>query len=130
MNKIYLLLIVILLNSCQQYSKSSEIIHEENQDTTTQNHIKVDPSKNRQLLIGTWSSELELTDGIEKEFNGDKELSLLKYLRNVENITTVKDGCSGQATCGSCTVELSGDAVLSCVTSMKKVENLEMNQII
>jgi len=65
-------------------------------------------------------------NGIEKEFNGDLDLSLLKYLRNIENITTVKDGCSGQATCGSCTVNLNGEAVLSCVTPMKKVENLNV----
>lgn len=65
-------------------------------------------------------------NGLEKEFNGDLELSLLKYLRNIENIITVKDGCSGQATCGSCTVELNGKAVLSCVTPMKKIENLEV----
>ncbi len=65
-------------------------------------------------------------NGIEKEYNDNLELSLLKYLRNVENITTVKDGCSGQASCGSCTVELNGKAVLSCVTPMKKVEGLEI----
>ncbi len=65
-------------------------------------------------------------NGIEKEYNGDLELSLMKYLRNIERITTVKDGCSGQATCGSCTVELNGKAVLSCVTPMKKVEMLEV----
>ena len=67
-----------------------------------------------------------ILNGIKKEFNGDLELSLLKYLRNIEGITTVKDGCSGQATCGSCTVELNGEAVLSCVTPMKKVERLEV----
>ncbi|PIQ08922.1 MAG: selenium-dependent xanthine dehydrogenase [Ignavibacteriales bacterium CG18_big_fil_WC_8_21_14_2_50_31_20] len=65
-------------------------------------------------------------NGIEKEFNGDLDLSLLKYLRNIEGITTVKDGCSGQATCGSCTVDLNGEAVLSCVTSMRKIENLKV----
>ncbi len=65
-------------------------------------------------------------NGNEKEYNGDSELSLLKYLREVENITTVKDGCSGQASCGSCTVELNGKSVLSCVTPMDKVENLEV----
>ncbi|MDA3859947.1 MAG: selenium-dependent xanthine dehydrogenase [Melioribacteraceae bacterium] len=65
-------------------------------------------------------------NGVEKEYNGDLELSLLKYLRNVENITTVKDGCSGQGSCGSCTVELNREAVLSCVTPMSKIENLEV----
>lgn len=64
-----------------------------------------------------------ILNGIKKEFNGDLELSLLKYLRNIEEITTVKDGCSGQATCGSCTVQLNGEAVLSCVTQMKNIEN-------
>ncbi|MCF6269987.1 MAG: selenium-dependent xanthine dehydrogenase [Melioribacteraceae bacterium] len=67
-----------------------------------------------------------ILNGIEKEYTGDLELPLLKYLRNIENITTVKDGCSGQASCGSCTVELNGDAVLSCITPMKKVEKLEV----
>lgn len=60
-------------------------------------------------------------NGIEKEFNGDLELSLLRYLRDIENITSPKDGCSPQASCGACTVELNGKAVLSCVIPMKKV---------
>ena len=34
-------------------------------------------------------------NGISKEYNGDPELSLLTYLREHENITSVKDGCSG-----------------------------------
>ena len=61
-------------------------------------------------------------NGIEKEFNGDLELSLLRYLRDIENITSPKDGCSPQASCGACTVELNGKAVLSCVIPMKKVD--------
>lgn len=65
-------------------------------------------------------------NGIEKEFDGDPELSLLKYLRNIEGITSVKDGCSGQGSCGSCTVQLNNKAVLSCVTKMEKVEGLEV----
>jgi selenium-dependent xanthine dehydrogenase len=64
-----------------------------------------------------------ILNGIEKEFSGDLELPLIKYLRNFEGITTVKDGCSGQATCGSCTVQLNGEAVLSCVTPIKNIEN-------
>ncbi len=61
-------------------------------------------------------------NGTEKEYFGDPELSLLKYLRGVEGITSIKDGCSPQAACGACTVQLDGKAVLSCVTPMKKVE--------
>ncbi|MFZ1290422.1 MAG: selenium-dependent xanthine dehydrogenase [Melioribacteraceae bacterium] len=62
-------------------------------------------------------------NGIEKEFFGNSELSLLRYLRDIEGITSPKDGCSPQASCGACTVELNGKAVLSCVFPMSKVEN-------
>ncbi len=61
-------------------------------------------------------------NGIVKEFNGNPELSLLKYLRDIEGITSPKDGCAPQASCGACTVEFNGKAVLSCVTPMKKVD--------
>ena len=62
-------------------------------------------------------------NGVQKEYNGDPELSLLKYLRNVEGIISAKDGCAPQAACGSCTVELNKKSVLSCVIPMKKVAN-------
>ncbi len=62
-----------------------------------------------------------ILNGIEKEFSGDPELSLLTYLREHENITSVKDGCSGQASCGACTVDIDGKSKLSCITPMKKV---------
>jgi len=60
-------------------------------------------------------------NGEKKEYKGDPELSLLKYLREQVGIISPKDGCSPQAACGACTVELNGRAVLSCVTPMKKV---------
>ena len=65
-------------------------------------------------------------NGQEKEFDGDPELSLLTYLREHENITSVKDGCSGQASCGACTVEIDGRAKLSCVTKMSKVDGMNI----
>ncbi len=61
-------------------------------------------------------------NGIEKGYNGNSELSLLKYLRDVVGITSVKDGCSPQAACGACTVIIDKESKLSCVTPMKKVE--------
>ena len=64
-----------------------------------------------------------ILNGVQKEYNGDPELSLLKYLRNVEGIISPKDGCAPQAACGSCTVELNNKSVLSCVIPMKKVAN-------
>ncbi len=60
-------------------------------------------------------------NGQTKEYNGDPELPLLTYLREVEGITTPKDGCAPQAACGCCAVDLNGKAVLSCVTKMDKV---------
>lgn len=60
-------------------------------------------------------------NGQEKEFDGDPEVTLLTYLREHENITSVKDGCSGQASCGSCTVDIDGKSKLSCITPMKKI---------
>ena len=61
-------------------------------------------------------------NGIEKEYNGDIEISLLKYLREIEGLTSVKDGCSPQAACGACSVIIDNKAKLSCVYPMRKVE--------
>ncbi len=65
-------------------------------------------------------------NGKEKAYKGDENLSLLKYLREIEGIISVKDGCSGQGSCGACTVEINGKAKLSCVTKMKTLENAEI----
>lgn len=62
-----------------------------------------------------------ILNGSQKEFTGDPEMSLLNYLREYEGIISPKDGCSPQAACGACTVDLNGKAVLSCVILMKKV---------
>ena len=56
-----------------------------------------------------------------KQFDGDGETPLLTWLRLQEGITSPKDGCAPQAACGCCAVDLNGKAVLSCVTSMKRV---------
>jgi xanthine dehydrogenase molybdenum-binding subunit len=61
-------------------------------------------------------------NGQTERFDGDPELPLLTYLRDVAGITSPKDGCAPQAACGCCAVQLNDKAVLSCVTPMKKVE--------
>ncbi len=61
-------------------------------------------------------------NGREINYKGDPNFTLLKYLREVENITSVKDGCSGQGVCGACTVQINGMSKLSCVTKMGKLE--------
>jgi len=62
-----------------------------------------------------------ILNGKQKEFTGDPELPLLTYLREIEGITSPKNGCAPQAACGACTVDLDGKAVLSCVVPMSKV---------
>ncbi|MBF0298463.1 MAG: selenium-dependent xanthine dehydrogenase [Oligoflexia bacterium] len=61
-------------------------------------------------------------NGNQVDYNDDLNISLLKYLRNIAGITTPKEGCSGQAYCGSCTVLVDDKPTLSCVTQMKKIE--------
>ena len=60
-------------------------------------------------------------NGEPREYGGDPELPLLNYLREIEGITSPKDGCAPQAACGCCAVQLDDKAVLSCVIPMKKV---------
>ena len=60
-------------------------------------------------------------NGNETSFSGDENLSLLNFLRNEKGITSVKDGCSGQAACGACLVDLNGKPTLACVTKMKRL---------
>jgi len=60
-------------------------------------------------------------NGENKKFEGNPEITLLKYLREHAGIISPKDGCSPQATCGCCTVQMEDKAVLSCVTKMKAV---------
>ncbi len=65
---------------------------------------------------------IELTlNGAKTRFDGDESTSLLSWLRNDQNLTAAKDGCSGQAACGACLVEVDGKAKLACATPMKKV---------
>jgi len=60
-------------------------------------------------------------NGNEATFSGDENLSLLNFLRNEKGLTSVKDGCSGQAACGACLVEMNGKPTLACATKMKRV---------
>lgn len=60
-------------------------------------------------------------NGISRTFDGDPEMPLLWYLRDIVGLTGTKYGC-GISMCGACTVHLNGDAVHSCVTQMKAAE--------
>ncbi len=69
--------------------------------------------------------QFELNGKVEK-FSGNPDTTLLKYLRLEKNITSVKDGCSCQGACGACMVEINGEAKLSCLTPLKKLENAKV----
>ncbi len=68
-------------------------------------------------------------NGKEEIYGGNPEITLLKFLRNYKNITSVKDGCSCQGACGACMVEINGEAKLSCLTPLKKLENAKVNTL-
>ncbi len=61
-------------------------------------------------------------NGQKYQYDGDPNRSLLKFLRDDLHLTSVKDGCGGQAYCGACTVEINGKPRLSCVTKMNTLE--------
>ncbi|MAU12068.1 MAG: selenium-dependent xanthine dehydrogenase [Anaerolineaceae bacterium] len=61
-------------------------------------------------------------NGLPREYTGDPSLPLLTYLREIEGITSAKDGCAPQAACGCCAVQVDNKALLSCVTPMSKIE--------
>ena len=68
-------------------------------------------------------------NGTTEMFGGNPDTTLLKYLRLEKNITSVKDGCSCQGACGACMVEINGEAKLSCLTPLKKLENAKVNTL-
>jgi selenium-dependent xanthine dehydrogenase len=60
-------------------------------------------------------------NGEKTTFSGDENMSLLDFLRTRKGLTSVKDGCSGQAACGACLVEMNGKPTLACATKMNRV---------
>lgn len=62
-------------------------------------------------------------------YKGNPETRLLHFLRNERGITSVKDGCSCQGACGACLTEINGEARLSCMTPMGKLENAEVHTL-
>jgi isoquinoline 1-oxidoreductase subunit alpha len=67
-------------------------------------------------------------NGIEHSFDGDPELPLLWYLRDVLGLTGTKFGC-GMALCGACTVLQNGTAIRSCMTVTSKLAGKEITTI-
>lgn len=61
-------------------------------------------------------------------YDGDGEMPLLWYLRDIKGMTGTKFGC-GEGLCGACTVHVDGMAVRSCQTFMEDVEGMEVKTI-
>lgn len=63
-----------------------------------------------------------------QSYDGDPEMPLLWYLRDVLGLTGSKFGC-GIGLCGACTVHINGQAMRSCVTPMRDAAAKEVTTI-
>lgn len=67
-------------------------------------------------------------NGQSHTFDGDPEMPLLWYLRDILGYTGTKFGC-GMGLCGACTVLQNGKAIRSCQKQMSAVGGLEITTI-
>ncbi len=61
-------------------------------------------------------------------YEGDGDMPLLWYVRDIAGMTGTKFGC-GEGLCGACTVHVDGVAVRSCQTAMEDVEGRDVKTI-
>src|SRR5215471_11448706 len=57
-------------------------------------------------------------NGTERSFDGDPQMPLLWYLRDILRLTGTKFGC-GIGACGACTVLIDGKAQRACLTPLR-----------
>jgi len=67
-------------------------------------------------------------NGAARSFDGDPEMPLLWYLRDILGLTGTKFGC-GMGLCGACTVLHNGKAVRSCQQPLGKLEGASITTI-
>ena len=67
-------------------------------------------------------------NGSPRQFDGDPDMPLLWYLRDVAGLTGSKFGC-GMGLCGACTVHQDGLAIRSCVTPVRSAVDKEITTI-
>ena len=67
-------------------------------------------------------------NGVARSFDGDPEMPVLWYLRDILGLTGTKFGC-GVALCGACTVHQDGSAIRSCVVPVRAVAGTEITTI-
>ena len=72
---------------------------------------------------------IQLTvNGTGQSFDGDPQMPLLWYLRDILRLTGTKFGC-GVGLCGACTVHKNGQAVRSCITPMSSAAGSQITTI-
>ena len=67
-------------------------------------------------------------NGVDHSFDGDPEMPLLWYLRDILGMAGTKFGC-GMALVGACTVLESGSAIRSCSTPMSSLSGKDITTI-
>ena len=85
------------------------------------------PPASKNVVVGDKSVVLRI-NGKPYSFDGDAEMPLLWYLRDVLRLTGTKFGC-GIGACGACTVLVDGKAQRSCITPMKAATQHEITTI-
>ena len=67
-------------------------------------------------------------NGVERSFDGDLDMPLLWYVRDVLGLTGSKFGC-GAGLCGACTMHQDGVAIRACITPVSAAEGTEITTI-
>ena len=67
-------------------------------------------------------------NGTDRAFDGDPDMPLLWYLRDDLRLTGTRFGC-GAGLCGACTVHVDGQAVRSCQTPVRTLQNKRVTTI-
>jgi aldehyde oxidoreductase len=63
-----------------------------------------------------------------KSVSIEENIKALEYLRDYENLTSVKDGCS-EGACGTCMILLEGKAVRACLYTTEKFNGKEIKTV-
>lgn len=63
-----------------------------------------------------------------KEYQHEKDMALMDFLREELDITSVKDGCK-EGACGTCTVLIDGKATRACIQKLSKLEGKKVQTI-
>jgi isoquinoline 1-oxidoreductase alpha subunit len=67
-------------------------------------------------------------NGQPRQFDGDPNMPLLWYLRDLASLKGTKFGC-GMGLCGACTVHIDGQATRACITPMSNTAGKQVTTI-